>query len=532
MSADKYVLAMYDIRGKQSYIYRSNHIKEIIGGSRVIADCYQDYLFPAAVAYRDGISFQEARRSGKPAIFTYLSKDAVNSDFTVAGFEEKMASDQYVGEVVYDGGGNFFVLYKNEEVCVEINKIFTKAVLENTFSLKVLCTYIEIDNFQDYISDRDALYEKHRVFEAKEAPTIPAQVMPFTQVDYRTSMPLYTTAQVAKKPAISKKLTKESYCKYQKYWEIEAANSDLFGEKILDNLVTGKGEDSHLAVIYIDGNNMGEKVQKCLQKADGTACKTYEECVARLRRFSEGIQKNYIDDRMVDIDNAFAKKYGKDYETKKRRFVIYAGDEINFICNARDALMIAHTYLDNLDKVVDGDGVKHNACAGIAVFHSHTPYSEAYRIAEECCESGKTRMKLRGTRDASLVDVHYCQGAIGIDLERIRKKQVGDLISKPWYVTGQKGDNADDVSLEIVMDIAKQLNQLGRSNVKGLAEAAKQSQTKLHMELSRIKAHNPDIKGLFKDIDPDVLRRTLYDVVIMYDLWFYEKKQEEVKVHE
>ena len=39
---NKYALAMYDIRGKQEFIYRSSRIKEIIGGSALIRDCFKE----------------------------------------------------------------------------------------------------------------------------------------------------------------------------------------------------------------------------------------------------------------------------------------------------------------------------------------------------------------------------------------------------------------------------------------------------------------------------------------------------------
>ena len=42
------VLAMYDIRGKQDFIFRTNKLQEIVGGSWIIRDLYKDYLYPAA----------------------------------------------------------------------------------------------------------------------------------------------------------------------------------------------------------------------------------------------------------------------------------------------------------------------------------------------------------------------------------------------------------------------------------------------------------------------------------------------------
>lgn len=61
MGIDKYILAMYDIRGKQDFIYRCNRIKEIVGGSYIIRDCFDDCLFPAAEA----VFGEEQKKVGK-----------------------------------------------------------------------------------------------------------------------------------------------------------------------------------------------------------------------------------------------------------------------------------------------------------------------------------------------------------------------------------------------------------------------------------------------------------------------------------
>lgn len=155
--------------------------------------------------------------------------------------------------------------------------------------------------------------------------------------------------------------------------------ADEMQEYILDNLVTEKGNESLLAIIYIDGNGMGAKVQECLK--DSTS---YEDCIKKLRELSESIQKNYIDDRKKDIEQMLANEYKNDPLRQKRRIILGAGDEINMICNARDAYDIAMTYLKGLPEGF-------SACAGICIFHSHAPYSDAFRIAEECCESGKKK---------------------------------------------------------------------------------------------------------------------------------------------
>ena len=65
MSGEDYILAMYDIRGKQDYIYKSSKIKEIVGGSYIIRDCFDDCLFPSAEKVSEKGIFSYRRNSGQ-----------------------------------------------------------------------------------------------------------------------------------------------------------------------------------------------------------------------------------------------------------------------------------------------------------------------------------------------------------------------------------------------------------------------------------------------------------------------------------
>lgn len=391
----KRVLAMYDVRGKQKYIYRSNHIKEMIGASCIIRDVFKDYLYDAAKVVRN----RTADLANQEAIYNY--KDAETEEipqFSLKEFEGRMSGQQYIGEVVYDGGGNFFVLYQDKEICREINKIFTKELMKKTYALKVLCTFIEDLNYRQYREDNIRLYQKHRINEAQESVIYPVNSIPIVQTDYLTSRPLSVTARTTyAKGSKPEKLSLESYAKYLKYEEEAAENEDVVGEKVLDRIITEKGKESLLAVIYIDGNNMGVQVQNCLKGKS-----SYEECVNALRKFSNQIQKIYVDNRIQAINGMLDKKYEKECH-KKRRTIVLAGDEMTIICNARDVMEVVKAYFKDLPRGC-------SSCAGIAIFHSHAPYADAYRLAEECCEEGKSRMKKDHLWNADFVDFHYCQG--------------------------------------------------------------------------------------------------------------------------
>ena len=514
------ILAMYDIRGKQGYIYKSNKIKEIVGGSYIIRDCFDDCLFPAA---------EECSSKG---IFSYRRKEKKEDtdEFTVERFNKRL-EEGYIGEVVYDGGGNFFVLYKNHDIYKEVNRRFYHKLLEHTYSLRVLTTYIGDVNFEDYPGDQKRLYEEHRRREQRESMISPVNTLPIVQADYRTSLPLAELQYIGDdKDGRNEKVSLESKKKYEKYAQIKKSGKEdrqIQGTRLLDELITKKGEESLLAVIYIDGNNMGAKVEKCLLGLD-----SYAECTKALRKFSDEIQKHYITDRIRDVDAMLSEK-----ENGKRRFVIYAGDEVTFICNARNAYDVAVEYLTKLAESSEEEAPR-TSCAGIAVFHSHAPFPEAYRIAEECCESGKRLMKEEKIEHASLIDFHYCQGAFGTSLEEIRKEEETEDSSRPWFVNctgGQhkagKAELIDGkyVSCEIVQKMQEMLNRAGRSNIKNLALSAKKSAADFKSELERICAHQLEKEidfslGGLLNVNDELQRKLIYDMVIVYDIWFDRKE--------
>lgn len=515
----KPVLAMYDIRGKQEFIFRTNKLQEIVGGSWIIRDLFSDYLFSAAKK-----AGQEAG-AGDRGIFSYKKERPADSEHSSAAFSEenfrRHLAQGYIGEVVYDGGGNFLLLFRNADIFRKVTYAFTRKVMEEIGTLRVLGTCIEIDGFSHYDRDSRLLYARHRINEAQESNINPWACLPIVQVDRKTSMPI-----IHKNDDRQEEWSQESFAKIRKY-RLEIGKmrtgktstiSDsersfyLNNEDKLDNLVLEKGTESQIAVIYIDGNNMGAKVQKAI-----SGLSTYEDCIKALRAFSDEIQRVYVE---KGIERALT---GIGDSANAYRIVVSAGDEINFIVNAHDAFRCALNYLNGLKDERDA-----SACAGIAVFNSHAPYADAYRIAEEACESGKIKMRGMNLQRACFVDYHFCQGAIGMSLEKIREEESEDVISRPWLVWKEETSPLTESCTDYT-DVEKTiriLQQFGRSNVKGLMQAALVSETSLEMELNRMFAHLSEEKKAALQNEWNWLascadkRSVLYDIVAGYDMWF------------
>ena len=569
MAEKDYVLCMYDIRGKQEFIYKSSKLKEIVGASLIIRDLFKDYLYDAAKVYRDCIN-EEFK--GSDAVFRYDPNEDKLKKFSFKEFEERMNGNQYIGEIVYDGGGNFLMLYKNEEAMKKTTEIFTKKILKEIGTLRVVATYIgniREDNYHSDDSknpgDYERLYQRHRFRESTALCTQPYGSLPIVQTSPVSSMPLTYMYDHAPKGISASgksyfKCSTETNAKLKKYWEEAGKHGDEMGETILDNIVAEtKGEDSMLAIFYIDGNAMGAKVQACLNGK-----KNYDDCVNLLREFSKKIQKTFIDDRKKDMLKE-DEKQSSDKKHFRSRILIGAGDEMTIICRADESYEIIKEYLSKIPS-------PYSSCAGAAIFHSHTPFADAYRIAEQCCEDTcKNYMKENGLTLANLMDFEYCQGGIGFKLSDIRKENGDDDNSRPWLVESNieektsyhykpvknknlppwekgkateeadnkkiieklKGDNL--LTLGDVEDFHTKLSLLGRSNIKGLAIPVSLSESALRTELRRIIAHmskdKKEIMGFKSDIESVEYfinnKKLLKDLVRMYDTGYGKAKEEE-----
>lgn len=567
MEENGYVLCMYDIRGKQEFIYRSSKLKEIVGASLIIRDLFEDYLYESAKIYRNKIN-EDFNDTDADAIFRYDPNKEKLDKFSFKQFEERMDGNQYIGEIVYDGGGNFLLLYKDENAMKKTTEIFTKKILKEIGTLKVVATYIgdiSKDNYHsnelDKPGDYERLYQKHRLRESTALYTLPYGSLPIVQTEPTSSLPLTYMYDNAPKDssASEKKYVKystETNAKLKKYWKEASKPGYEMGEAVLDNIVAEtKGEDSMLAIFYIDGNAMGAKVQACL---DGK--NNYDDCVNLLREFSKKIQKTFIDDRKADMLKIDDTK-SSDKKNYKSRILIGAGDEMTIICKADESYETIKEYLSKIPS-------PYSSCAGAAIFHSHTPFADAYRIAEQCCEDTcKNYMKDNELTLANLMDFEYCQGGIGFKLSDIRKENGDDNNSRPWLVERNVGENVrnldklmeneeippweegkaveeienkdkintlnDLLSLQKVEEFHTKLSLLGRTNIKDLAIPVSLSETALRTELRRIIAHmSKDKKEKMKfESDTKIVeyfvdnKKLLKDLVRMYDMGYGKAKK-------
>ena len=186
----KSILALYDLRSKQKYIYRTNRIREISGGSALLSAVYGSFI---KTADEKGITFVNGGE--------WREKDFSMSDFTAS---------KCAAEVVYSGGGNLMVLYKDKDTYISANRIFSRMLLEETWTVAAIAACIEVSG--DFINDRAELYRQNALNKSTGNMSVPCSVLPFTQVDMRTYMPI-----VEKNKYKQESLSRESVLKLKAY---------------------------------------------------------------------------------------------------------------------------------------------------------------------------------------------------------------------------------------------------------------------------------------------------------------------------
>ena len=210
------------------------------------------------------------------------------------------------------------------------------------------------------------------------------------------------------------------------------------------------GEDNFIAVVHIDGNGMGTRVNAIYDKESES---DWEGLRKELADFSETVDRDfksaflrtaeqvvaYLEKNPESLNHTPKARQGKDAPPSDAlpiRPVILAGDDVCFVTMGSIGLECARLFLENLRN--PGSGERYYACAGVALVHQKYPFHKAYKLAEELCSNAKkfvaeirkaekennVRMeKEKGVpvHGVSAMDWHIEFGQLRGDLEEIRR---------------------------------------------------------------------------------------------------------------
>ncbi len=478
---EKEVLAMYDVRDIQGYIFKTNKVKEIIGGSIIV-----DNLILGGLK-------EYTKSKASDLYLTDWENDSPDA-FIKEGSNILM-------QVMFVGGGNAYVLFRKGSIAKEVNRYLGKYVLDKTYSLNLAVAVIEKTN--SYKNDYSAINLEMRRIKACMPSVAPVGAFPFMSADSITGYPI-------------SKYDGEYLCS-ESFLKIRASEKDKEGVKILDDLVPKKGDNSTLALVHMDGNSLGKRIMNVMSGVDG-----YLEAIKIMRNLSSGIYKAF--------NNAFNAMVNKMNEKTNRpwyRKIVLAGDDITFICNGKMALNAVECFLKALNKEnadFIGKGEILTACAGIAYCNSHFPFSDAYKSAEACLDNAKDRAKESkhsiNNLVGNFVDFQLCSNVNSKDLDDYREKHYmvdgESFIARPYYVDvdNDKGLNIKNknCSLKLFKDLSNKLADIPRNVSKEIRGVIPLGDNEIEKEINFLNSRGYD----FDDLNDD--KGIYYDALELLDL--------------
>lgn len=475
----KRYLTMVEISQKQAYIFSSNKLKDNVINSAVIAWITHPEFF-----------------------------EKVTADKSVFSIEQNL---------VYFGGGHTVLEFETDEKAKLFTKIVTTQIYKDYNDIEVYAKtipYREIDQDGRLMTPGDNLKELTRAMEYKKSVRRAA----FHQGSFGIEKIDSTTL----KPVL---VHKESVNKMPK--QEEKIDNKLLPENYknvsqFEKLGGDKGNSNFIAVVHIDGNAMGQRLENLYEKNKDVGWEIFKN---EIRKFSMEVDQHFKDayhDMALHVarnmsDGRLDALKLSDHAFPVRR-IITAGDDICFATEGRIGLECAVAFLKALgEKENEIDHLGYAACAGVAIVHQKYPFYRAYELAELLCRNAK---KFGVSLDAgmgkmvSAIDWHIEYGEMDNSLKTIRKKYLTNdgkrVEMRPYIVKAPDMINKKE-PMRQYRNFKKLLTRIqddeisyANGKVTRLRDALKQGETETRYFLEFNKIENIVLESfydIFKELD-------------------------------
>lgn len=465
------VLTLVDTLGIQSFVFASNRLKDIAGGS---------WLIDQATATRGWIS-----------------------------------ELGYQNHLLVGAGGNLLLKFAGETEAKQFAARFSRKVIDTAPGLEVAIVHEEYTTgrLASAIRRVQIAIEREKL---ERRPGVPLLGLGVTATCRETQLPATATDPDAGVPLAAGVVARRAHTDKQdqrwrelllKSWpsfsHSQGPRIELAFPRDLDELGRSRGDTSLMGVVHIDGNGIGQKIKQWLEKCiedgttEATVAEQYRDISHKLAALAENALQAIVRRVIGAITwNSQPGRYELHSTKLKRSFVLptdkaekklflplrpilLGGDDLTFVCDGRIALDLAATALAQFENAT----IPHlsgsvRACAGVALIKTHTPFARAYDLAENLCVSAKKYLRDKNLPDDSALDWHIGFSSPTETLSDLRRRQyAGDTLTYRPYRLGRSPEPGTWKWLADVM-LGTQGNgfhavwQTHRSKLKALREIA------------------------------------------------------------
>lgn len=355
------IYVFIDVSRKQQFIYRNNQLKD---------NLYNSFIIKAATEKLTPIDEQKAITDQ----FNWIKEG--EGIISLEMFLEKSYRDLY--EFKYSGGGNSIIYFYSEDKAKSFVEEYSLTILKNFPELELYISYYEIDEKKKESIPKDNEIRKllhQRADDLKDTRRTSFRRWSYgVEIIDDIGLPLEVT-----------KMTNRNYKEIKNYMYksyLEVSYKHPFNEKlntkyveIIDELENYKKDDekSYIGIISIDGNKMGEMVNRI-------------EHFHQLKDFSQAINQIYLQ-AIIKALNEYGELLFKKGHKKKLLFtpIVQAGDDICIILEAQYAIEITAKIIENIESLSkEGKNLGLfrdemadeflTACGGVAIARNTYPF--------------------------------------------------------------------------------------------------------------------------------------------------------------
>lgn len=382
---------LFDTMSIQQYVFGSNKLKDNLGASYIVEHIYE-----------------------------YLEKKSEDNPKDI--------------EIGYVGGGNALVFTTSKDKAKEIVEEYTTELLY-LFPGVSLAVAIKENFRNDEINYSHDIKELFKILAENKGKYMPVNTISSHGI---TDICRFSSLSVEKidkygnliSSSTASKRIHEKIARDQEEELLKEANLDnyCFPDE-LDDLGQKKGEDSHIAIVHIDGNGFGE-VFRNLRSVNATKELSDQVKYAVRSAFLHTLKeyKTYKTELESNLTLQFCKKEDGIKKILPIRPIVLGGDDVTFVCHGKLGIWFAEKFMEDFNSNtftdVDCKVEQFSCCAGIAIVKTKYPFYRAYQLAEDLCSSAK---KLNKEKGGNWIDFQFAYSGLGNTLEEVRKLYYQDL---------------------------------------------------------------------------------------------------------
>ena len=495
----QYKAILFDTRSIQKYIFSSNQLKTNIGASYLVEAVFEEILLPA--------------------VREILGADTLDDMSWKRPEDTDWSSMTAAARVGYIGGGKALLLFAehvDDDILTAVIAAFTKKLLIHAPGLHTGAAIGTLELAADgrYIGAERLNPLFDRLKEGQNT-VFPAVNVPYTGLTLACS----ETGETANAWVDGRFCSWEVAAKLHPTFPSGSGEADV-QQALMDKLMTAftpeeqeqfigrydfpvefarlgqKTPKNDIAVVHIDGNNMGRKFQGCetltayIRRSRGIRHDTLAAFAALVKHIVEHIDR-YKDSLDLRDEHGLC--------TLPVRPIVLGGDDMTFVCAGKAAVEFSAFLMQHLmEKNIA-------SCAGITIMNTSYPFFRAYEMAEELCGAAKNEMRALERAaghevDSCWLDFAILHGEQPPTLEQFRAREYrgarGDLHFGPYRVDTDGAGAMGERHITALLAGVRGLRRLPRNKVKELRRVlayGKHEQQQFMTQLGHLNLQLPDV---------------------------------------